>query len=349
MEEKMIEEIKYHIRYSKEFEDEVILLTNNGLKVNKDELLQQKVSAYIKKRGGIQNIVNARNRLDTEFEFVKDIFEKSRRMRFFNKKRTVTPVLKNFFDAVKELYDNYEYNWEYIDYFGMIQEFASEGTWYPFLNEIEHPATDTEPEIFLDNLIRQVRKDVCYREYSKSYFFYCKCMACQESLNKKLEGNKEVLNKSFDTQDDFGLPVCQHVFNLVKIGDRRFILDPTFVQFCDLQETIDIVGVPGIAGALPGHYLMNTPEQIELLHSLVRNGYFEVTEENLKMYMDCFILANRNIEFYKNHPDMSRTETEFEYKDYIALLLGRKKLDIGKPNEIGSFKGEGYEKNKNSR
>ncbi|MBE5820245.1 MAG: hypothetical protein E7310_05480 [Clostridiales bacterium] len=349
MEKQMIEEIKNSIRNTTSFRNEVKILRDNGYTIDETDLAQQKAAAYIKKRNGIKNIIDAKKKLDAEFELVKKAFVDYERIEYFKKKKLISPILKQFYDTIKELYDNCDFHIEYGNYFGIINMLAAEGSRYPFLKEIGHTDSTTETEKFLDSLIAQVRKEVCYSDMFKEYFFYYKCMECQRSINKKLEGNENVSNVPFDTQKDFGFPIYQHAINLVKVGDRRFILDPSYIQFCDIQETMDVIGVPGRGGARPGHYLMNTPEQIKLLHTLVTKGYFEVTEENLKMYMESFVLSNRNSEFYKNNPDISPTETEFDYKDYIALLLGKKRLNIGKYDEIGPFKGDGFIKNKTSR
>ena len=73
---------------------------------------------------------------------------------------------------------------------------------------------------------------------------------------------------------------------------------------------------------------MDSDEKKEFLHGLVKYGFFEVTEENLKMYFDSFVLANRSGEYYSNHPKASKMQTEFSGSDYAQMLAGKKELDI---------------------
>ena len=225
--------------------------------------------------------------------------------------------------------------WEYSIYFGMIREYSFDGTQYPFSDEIEHEESDVEPYKTLDTLVSESRKKSCKRD--NKYFFYNRCMECQKDLNKLLAEHPEISNKSIDTQYHMGLPVYQHVFNFVKIDGKFFIIDPTYIQFCDMNCTEDVLGVPGAAGANPGMYLMEDGKKREFLHGLIRNGYFEATEKNIKMYFDSFVLANRNSNFYKNHASASTMGTEILAQDYIKAIVEGKKLFFGKPEEIGAI------------
>ena len=65
------------------------------------------------------------------------------------------------------------------------------------------------------------------------------------------------------------------------------------------------------------------------------------TEENVKMYLDAFLLANRNSEFYRNHGKASLGSTEISAKDYIKAIIEGRKLIFGKPEELGNLENIG--------
>ncbi len=296
-----------------------------------DGLINKAVEAYIRGRGGLQKIQEDLKILDEAFKDVKKAFEEANneKMEYFQKREHVIPALRRFYQKIKELYTDKTSYFEYKDYMTRICDMASEGAWYPYIDEVEHETIEGEPERTLDIIAQQARKEICSRKGIRSkWFFWNKCMDCQRYLNEELKKYDNIQNVPFDTYQDAKIPYYQHSINIVKINGKKYIIDPTYVQFCDVRTTPDIVGVPGYLGGVPGQYLMDSDKKREFLHNLVKYGFFEVTEENLKMYFDSFVLANRSGEFYANHPKSSKMETEFSGNDYIEMLLGKKVIDV---------------------
>ncbi len=337
--EKILLEIKYH--FEGEVESEIFEMIQNGeisskvVDSVKEEKTQTKVNEYISKRGGIDKIVQARVLLVTTFDKVIESFRKSKELPYFEKKEILEPVLREFYQVIKDNYTDISSLWEYSEYLTMIREFSRVGTVYPFLEDIEHAKSEEEPEKTLDTLVTLVRDKVCKVE--GGYQFHNTCVECQKTFNDVVGLNSGISNKSLDTQYNMGLPNYQHSFNLVKINNKFFIVDMSFVQFCDISFTPDVVGIPGMAGGNPGWYLMGDERKFEFLKGLIINGYFEATEENVKMYLDAFLLANRNSEFYRNHGKTNTGSTEISAKDYIKAIIEGRKLIFGKPEELGNL------------
>jgi len=66
--------------------------------------------------------------------------------------------------------------------------------------------------------------------------------------------------------------------------EKEFILDRTFRQFCLDNLTDD-----------EGHRLRRTPEGEKLGSEIMENGFFELTDENGKLYFDAFNLSDNTI------------------------------------------------------
>ncbi len=93
-----------------------------------------------------------------------------------------------------------------------------------------------------------------------------------------------------------------------QIVNKEFILDPTFKQFC-LEEGCrfnryfeEKRGSNNKATPDPGYFLSLTEEGTSFATSLLYYGYFETTDENLKMYLDSFALSGIEANEY---PDKS--------------------------------------------
>lgn len=308
----------------------------NRLKI-RDQMANSSKTEYIKKRGGIEEIVKTQLLLEEKFEPLRELFIETKRLEFFKGKAKLEPALKEFYEVLKEHFTDVESSWEYRSYISEIFEQAYEGNKYPFMSEISHEIHESEPQKTLDILVRQVREEACTIGRGE-YVFHHRCMGAQKVLNDLLTKYPEIENKSIDTQDDLNLPVYQHVFNLVRISGKLFVIDPTYIQFCTIDNTKDCLGIPGFPGAKPAHYLMDDDNQIKFLHELIRNGYFEATDENLKRYLDTFVLANRNSKFYKNHPSLKTTETGISSQEYVKVLLGKQQACWGNPEEMGALK-----------
>lgn len=75
--------------------------------------------------------------------------------------------------------------------------------------------------------------------------------------------------------------------------ESKYILDPTFRQFlvkeeC-IYETLKTTNSYKL-GTYPGYFLSLTKEGTKFATSLLNNGFFKLTNENLKIYFDSFMM-----------------------------------------------------------
>lgn len=113
-----------------------------------------------------------------------------------------------------------------------------------------------------------------------------------------------------------------HVFLAVKIGNKQYVIDLTYSQFFQLRNNnFDRLGIPFLGGCGPGTYMSLTNERKIFAEKLMRDGYFEVTEENVKLYFDGFAMSYRNGLYYE---DMKKIifKTDYTAEDYLKFISG---------------------------
>lgn len=75
------------------------------------------------------------------------------------------------------------------------------------------------------------------------------------------------------------------------VVSKDFILDPTFGQFCIADRCKLENGLNTQFQPEPGYFLSLSPEGTVLGTSILNDGFFELNEENFKLYCDAFILS----------------------------------------------------------
>ncbi|MDE6292702.1 MAG: hypothetical protein K2L98_03385 [Bacilli bacterium] len=148
----------------------------------------------------------------------------------------------------------------------------------------------------------------------------------------------------------------KHMLTIVTIGKKQYIVDLTYSQFFLLRyNNFDRLGIPLLGGCAAGLYMSLTDEQREFAERLMRDGYVEATEENIKLYYDGFAMSFRNGLYYENMKKITY-ETSYTASDYHNFIagrdnqirhedfdcLGRQKKVLKNPDM--SFRLEGYKK-----
>ena len=108
---------------------------------------------------------------------------------------------------------------------------------------------------------------------------------------------------------------------------KKYILDPTFRQFCISEENRferyfeEPRYSVNMATPRPGYFMNLTEEGRNFANELITYGYFEITEEKLKRYSDAFALYAKPKEKYKALELVGTTDTTStsanEYMDRI--------------------------------
>ena len=113
-----------------------------------------------------------------------------------------------------------------------------------------------------------------------------------------------------------------HAFNIVNIYNKNYIVDLTYRQFfCKDQSSLDRIGIYKLTGTLPGSFMLMNESRKKTALQLLKNGYIEMTDENIKNYFDGFALSFRNGTFYDLTEDYSYT-TPYSSNDYIKFMNG---------------------------
>lgn len=91
----------------------------------------------------------------------------------------------------------------------------------------------------------------------------------QEELSKRLEKNK-------------------HSFAIVGSNKKMYIVDCAYRQFFSLSYNIDSEELNQMD---PGIFMLEDEKRKKVAEQILKQGYIELTEENLKLYLDGFVLA----------------------------------------------------------
>lgn len=148
-----------------------------------------------------------------------------------------------------------------------------------------------------------------------------------------------------------------------KINNQRttklFLLDPTFRQFCLTEENRferyfeEPRWSVRMSTPHPGYFFNLTEQGKKFANQLIRDGYFELTEENLKTYLDPFALYVTPKEAYTNKNSLGKishtTTTAKEYWQQILkvankneIILGNQLLNLDTPKEIVAKKNRSF-------
>lgn len=118
-----------------------------------------------------------------------------------------------------------------------------------------------------------------------------------------------IIADGFDTKFDLGITENDnHSFGIVEIDGKKYIIDCTYRQFFSVTKNIDFGSVRDA-----GRYMLADEQRKSFAEQLLKYGYIEATPENLKMYFDGFVLADR-----KSKESDSIEITPEEYQQKIA-------------------------------
>ena len=113
-----------------------------------------------------------------------------------------------------------------------------------------------------------------------------------------------------------------HAFNIVTVSDKKYIVDLTYRQFfLKDKSSLERIGVCTLFNTMPGKFMTLDDSRKKTALELLKNGYIEMTDENVKNYFDGFALSYRNATYYEDTLDFSFT-TNYTPYDYIRFING---------------------------
>lgn len=199
----------------------------------------------------------------------------------------------------------------------------------------------------LNWLIYRARINICTDVESPLYSsFVGRCSKAQVFFDNILN-KMHFENISFNIGDVIGTNRIHSVscvqIPIIKnneIVNKLFLLDPTFRQFCLVEENrferyyeeprwAIMMSTPH-----PGYFFNLTEQGKQFATDLIHFGYFEITEETLKIYFDAFVLFATAKEEYEDIVDIGNlSSTSNSGLDYWESIIRNEK----KPN--GNVKG----------
>lgn len=153
------------------------------------------------------------------------------------------------------------------------------------------------------------------------------CELASEIVNKvstkySVKSKKIMICPAF--KNDLNLPneLRFHYFNIVLVDGKKYIVDCSYRQFFLLANNcIDRLGIMHLTGISVGKAMFMDLKRKEVAIKILKDGYIEATEENIKAYLDGFSISFRNGLFYEETGDFSYT-TPYTVEDYIHFFEG---------------------------
>lgn len=194
-----------------------------------------------------------------------------------------------------------------------------------------------EAKLFLDFMVYNSRIAFNWNSsvnvLDSSFRYQCARMA---NLNSYLLNKLSLPHKIFN----IGEVVCEdkkhmhHVLMLAlpidvdgEVVVKNFLIDPSFRQFfikdyCDTSAYYgEKKGNINKAAPEPGYFFCLTNQGKVLAESIIRDGYMEMTPENVKCYFDCFKFSTIEKESYSNPMLIGRCcKTNTTFEQYFNLI-----------------------------
>lgn len=167
-----------------------------------------------------------------------------------------------------------------------------------------------------------------------------------DSLNIKCELIRidPAFNKEYDLLNGYGF----HYFNVITIEGKKYIVDCSYKQFFDIMVSfLEKLGIYGTIGPYCGIYMLQNEERIKTATKLIKDGWMELNENNMKNYFDGFAISYRTALYYEDIGciDFNTNYTANDYENFVfgdddqgkhenIDYLGKQRIIIKKPKII---------------
>ena len=196
---------------------------------------------------------------------------------------------------------------------------------YPFHQDkfIEKENVDIS-ENLLDQIVYDTRKflwSINNQKENNNIYTQGRCTWTSLQVLNRTKNIREIDAYIINTHKILGIASNIHSFLFATINHKNFIIDCTYSQFLSLYySSLDTLKALPLLNAEPGYFLTIDQKRIELLDQILNKGWFEATEENVKMYIDSFLLASRNANYYLNNEEENMIDTNESGASYLAII-----------------------------
>ena len=187
-------------------------------------------------------------------------------------------------------------------------------------------------EMTLDNIVKLARQRLMLQQFGHVIEDYRKLRTinmCEVMSRCVLDVCNEVgvkaelkcINAGYTNQTDIFGGYGYHFVVIVYLQGERFLVDVSYSQFFGMDHNmIERLGICDILNCAPGLYMTMTEERLKVAKRILRDGWIELTDYNLKNYLDGFTLWYRNGLYYENTQDFSYIVpyTAYDYKRFLS-------------------------------
>lgn len=238
---------------------------------------------------------------ENQYKKIMDEYYKCKREKkgYYEIKEIIMPLIDEFYNLYKNNSMVIKFKKFSGKWFDMCKEYLTDipKEMEPRYEKIILNENEDDEKKILDYIVYSAREKLIGMGGEKNFIeermLYNKCMNSQENINEICKNNN-ITNIPIDTDEKTFLQKFPHALNIIEIKGKKYIVDCTYRQFCGLASTnLNAVGTGMLPS--PGAFLINgTETHKKMLQQLLRDGWIECTDENIKMYFDSFYLAHKN-------------------------------------------------------
>lgn len=113
---------------------------------------------------------------------------------------------------------------------------------------------------------------------------------------------------------------CKHACTIVYIDSVPYLIDCTYSQFFFQKRCLlDALGLISMPSPMPGTFMVMNESRRKVAETILERGWIQFSKENMKDYLDGFIIFYRNGLYYELTGDFSFT-TSYTKEDYEKFL-----------------------------
>lgn len=208
---------------------------------------------------------------------------------------------------------------------------------------------DFDEEELLNYLIIKCRTDICdilrdkrglEKDSLENLCDTVSLLVQKECSRRSIKSKRVLLSPYLNSKKTGGF---FHYANVVTIGNNNYIVDLSYRQFFTLVfSALERIGMPGYSLVLPGIFMMMNESRYKTAYELLKKGYIKATDENVKNYMDGFIISYRNGLFYDDMGFVNYS-TYYTADDYRSFLYEGDKSFYDMPLEYIGFTENNYQ------
>ena len=180
--------------------------------------------------------------------------------------------------------------------------------------------------------------------YTRMHFFNCstiyefnkidttnKCYDCSEYVKNVcselgFDCERIIIIPGYSMHAEIFDCIPFHHFNIIKLRDKMYLIDCTYKQFFKSNKSsLERLGVPYITLPTMGTFMILDNKRKVVSDTILKQGWIEATDDNIKHYFDGFTISFRNGLYYE---ELGRVcyETNYTASNYKRFLKNNDSL-----------------------